>query len=258
MGKIIDSKNLEKHNVKKFTFGTIETDKEKTSFTEELFTQETTKEPEEEASVQENEPLDSNNKAEDFLSKIETLSSENITLTLQLEELQKEFDEKLNSQREEAFKTGKEEGMKEAQASFQEHNDQLNIQLVKSITTLDEQVHALKNFLTTIEEELVSASIIIAKKIIKKELNENSQEVAKTLAMSFLADLKEASTITLKVNPEDAKHLEEHFSKEKNIMIASDDAINKGGIIILSDIGNIDGNIQTRMEKAIALIEREG
>ncbi len=255
MGKIIDADKLNEHHVKKFQFTALAVNQEKKEpFNPTLFTDN----EEVIESTQEEEKPKNNNEADALLQKIEHLSSENIRLETELETLKNEFDERVTKEREEAYEKGKVEGIKDTQETLQEHNDELNIQLIKSITALDEQIQKHEEFFTSCKDELVEASTIIAEKIIKKELEDHSEIVAKKLADTFINDLKEASTITLKVNPKDARYIEEHYKEKKNIKIDADDAINKGGIIILSDIGNIDGNIDTRVEKAIALIKREG
>ncbi len=256
MGKVIDSDKLDEHHVKKFQFASLEVNQEKKeSFNHALFSDH--KESEEVAQETKETSVDTK-EADELLQKIEYLSGENIRLETELETHQKEFENKITLQREEAYEKGKVEGIKETQTTMQEHNDEHNIQLIKSITALDEQIQKHEAFFNSCESELVDASTIIAEKIIKKELEENSKIIAKKLADTFVDDLKEASTITLKVNPKDAQYIEEHYKERKNIKIDADDAINKGGIIILSDIGNIDGNIDTRVQKAIALIKREG
>ncbi len=257
MGKIIDANKLNEHHVKKFQFASLEVNQEKKEpFNPALFSD--NEEVIEKPLIKEEEKPTENKEADALLQKIEYLSGENIRLEAELETLKKEFDEKVTEQSDKAYERGKVEGVKDTQETLQEHNDELNIQLIKSITALDEQVQKHEEFFTSCKEELVDASTIIAKKIIKKELEDHSEIVAKKLADTFINDLKEASTITLKVNPKDAQYIEEHYKEKKNIKIDADDAINKGGIIILSDIGNIDGNIETRVEKAIALIKREG
>ncbi len=258
MGKIIESDNLDKHNIKKFHFASLGVgDEKKSSYDPSLFSDnELIKES---TPAEENEPQERHNSvADELLQKIEALTNDNITLTQELETLKKEYQQKLETESEEAFKKGKEEGIKETQNTLQEHNDELNMQLVKSITLLDEAIQQQHTFFEKTKEELVDSAIIIAKKVIKKEIEENAHTIALNLAENFLSDLKEATQITLKVNPQDATYIQEHYKDEKNIKIDPDDAINKGGIIILSDIGNIDGNIDTRLQKAIALIEREG
>lgn len=267
MGKVISSENLTKHHIKKFQFTSLGIKEEKNSFDHTLFSQNNNKEEEnitEEinadkvATMQDNSVSSSKKEADTLLQKIETLTNQNISIEMELETLKKELNEKIEEATKKAYEQGHKEGVKETQETLQEHNDTLNMQLVKSVTLLDEQVQKVDSFLSDIKEELIGAASIIAKKVIKKELETHSHEVAKSLAQEFLQDLKEATAITLKVNPEDASYLNKEFKAEKNIKIDPDDAINKGGIIILSDIGNIDGNIDTRVEKAIALIKREG
>jgi flagellar assembly protein FliH len=253
MGKIINSNELQEHHVKKFNFATLEVDEKKTSFDKNVFSDTQESEPE----AQKETPQEPS-QSEELLSKVEALSSENITLQMSLETMQKESDDKLQEAKELAHQEGKEEGIKETQTTHQEHQDELKMQLVKSITLLEEQLVAQKTLLDTIEAELTQSAIMIAKKVIKKELDEHSKEIAKTLAKDFLSTFKDASQITLKVNPQDASYIQEHLQENKSIMIDADDAIQKGGVVILSDIGNIDGTIQTRIEKAIALIDQEG
>jgi len=255
-GKVIDADKLKEHNVKKFEFASLDLNQEKKpSFNQALFSnQKTTDAPK----VAKEEPKEETTNVDELFQKIESLTSDKINLEMELETVKKEFDERLKESNEIAYEKGKVEGVKDTQETLQDHNDELNIQLIKSITALDEQIQKHEEFLTSSEDELVEVSTIIAKKIIKKELEENSEIVAKILADTFINDLKEASAITLKVNPKDALYIQEHYKGQKNIKIDADDAINKGGIIILSDIGNIDGNIDTRVKKAIALIEREG
>ncbi len=256
MGKVIDNEQLSEHSVKKFQFTPLEVNEDtKTHFNHALFSEETSEEQED---TVDEKSCEINPDADALYLKIDALASDKVELQMQLETLQKELDNKIQTAQDEAYAKGKEEGIKETNETFQNHNDELNIQLVKSLTALDEELQKYSTFLTAIEDELVDASIMIAQKIVKKELEESSSEVAKILADRFIQDLQEADSITLKVNPQDAAYLQEHYKNQKNIKIDADDAINKGGIIILSDIGNIDGNIETRVEKAIALIKREG
>jgi len=67
--------------------------------------------------------------------------------------------------------------------------------------------------------------------------------------------LKDAKSIKLKVNPKDLESLKERYSTIENIRVDGDSAITEGGVVVLSDAGNLDGNISTRLEKVKNLIE---
>ena len=254
MSNIINEESIEEHKIEKFqfqSFGSNDSAKSSDIISfEDVIKQESTQSVKKESTEK---PED----ASEFLTKIEELTDENVKLQLSLETLQKELDLKIEEESKISYQKGKDDGIKEATQSLQDHQDEIKSQLIRSVTNLDEQVHSIDLFLKEIKSELVDAATHIAKKVIKKELDENSQIIAKNIASSFLADLKDATNIKLKVNPQDETFLSEHFSTIKNIKIEPDDAINKGGIIILSDIGNIDANIQTRVQKAINLIKQE-
>jgi flagellar assembly protein FliH len=66
--------------------------------------------------------------------------------------------------------------------------------------------------------------------------------------------LKNAKKIEIKTNPKDFEYLQENFKDMQNISISPDEAISEGGVVLISDIGNIDGDIKTRLEKAKQII----
>jgi flagellar assembly protein FliH len=102
----------------------------------------------------------------------------------------------------------------------------------------------------------VESAILIAKKVIKKEIEINSQKVVKSIASSLIDTLKSVGKLTIKVNPNDFEEISEHFNQD-SIKIQKDEAINRGGVVILSDSANIDGTISSRLNKAIELIGKE-
>ncbi len=255
MSNIIDKESQKSHTIEKFEFRSIEDIKEIEPKDSEMEFDELQESFENNSDTSEDDSasIDIN----ELLEKIDKLSDENVKLSLKLEESNKEYEERLKHEKELSYKEGKEDGIKEATSSLQEPSEELNTQLLKSITTLDEKLIEINGYLSNIEDQLKDASIIIAKKVIKKELEKNSHIIASNLAKSLLSDLKDATHIKLKVHPHDEKYLISELKELKNIEIEADDAINKGGIIILSDIGNIDNNISTRLQKAISLIQEE-
>ncbi len=253
MSNIIDESSKNKHKIQKYSFESIEAS-EIENIESDIFKDfgQSINDLESRSN-----PTKKQESADELLKKIENLTDENIKLQLKLESIEKESDEKLKQEIDLAYQKGKEDGIKETTTTMQEDQDELKTQMVKSISILDEKLFDLKKYLDEIKDELTEAAIIIAKKVIKKEIDENSAKIALNLANRFLSDLKEATHIRIKTNPQDETFLKEALLDQKNIQIEPDDAINKGGIIILSDIGNIDGDIKTRIEKAISLIKQE-
>jgi flagellar assembly protein FliH len=80
-------------------------------------------------------------------------------------------------------------------------------------------------------------------------VGENSSEIAGVLSDALIKDLQNAAKITLKVNPNDHGAVSEHVGALDNIQIVSDSAVNDGGVIAMSDVGNIDSQISKRFER---------
>lgn len=254
MGDVINSEESTNITIQKYQFGKIDIDEnDKSTFDLNIF-----KEPEdiiedETDSNQKDEPTIESN---ELLEKIEILTSEIVTLQMEQEEQKKIQQEQLSTQTKEAYDKGKEEGIKETSQTFQNENDELKSQLVRSITILEEQKNNIDNMFKNIEEDLVESAILIAKRVIKKELETDSSKVAKSIATALIETLKSVGEITLKVNTNDFKEISEHFNGD-SITITVDEAISRGGIVILSNSANIDGTIQTRLDKAMELIGKE-
>ena len=257
MSNIIDKSSYDKHTIEKFEFRSIENIDSSKDFIEDDFISEQSTN---DHNIQDENDIEKEQNIPDIdelLQKIDLLSEENINLESKVEKLQKEFDNEIETKVHEAYERGKQEGIEETNKTIQDQSDELKTQLINSIENLNDKILELDKYLEEVEEELKEAAIIIAKKVIKKELDQNSNKIALFIAKSLIEELKDATNIKLKVNPNNEKYLTQNLSSDKKIKIEADDAVNKGGVIIISDIGNIDNNISTRLNKAISLIKEE-
>ena len=251
MNDIIDPSKSENITISKYQFEKFDTNEnEVTSFNKDIFKDRGDKE---EIPDKQEEPA----KAPiDLLEKIEALTSQIVTLQMELDEYKKSSLSELELVKQSRFDEGKKEGIKETQDMHIDENDELKTQLIRSITLLEEQKSHLDEVFKNIEEDLIESAILIAKKVIKKELETNSANVTKSIASALIDTLKNIAFVTIKVNPDDFKEISEHFNQD-SIKIEADVAINRGGVVILSDTTNIDGTISTRLNKAIDLIGKE-
>lgn len=77
------------------------------------------------------------------------------------------------------------------------------------------------------------------------------------MAKDLIGELKGASVIELKVNAEDYEYLKEQFDQNAHIKISLDDAISKGSVVIISDAGNIESNLNSRLAKIKKMVNNE-
>ncbi|QPH84942.1 flagellar assembly protein FliH [Campylobacter concisus] len=194
---------------------------------------------------------------EELLKKTDELSSNIIKLQMQIENQESEFAKRLEAEISRAKEDGKSEGIAQTNAANEARINELEARFSASAAKLDEQYVKFDEFLKKIEEELGQTAIKIAKEVIDKEISTSSNQIAHHLASSLIKELSNVKNIEIRVNPEDSEYIKEQFSKNEHVKISADDAISKGGVVIISDGGNIDATMQTRLEKLKMLVNNE-
>jgi len=186
---------------------------------------------------------------ESLMKKTDDMSSNFIKLQMKLEAKEEEYKLELEKAKEEAFN----EGMKAGKAKAIEDGDIGAVDAIKqfssSVVKLEESASNFQTALETIKDSLITAALDISKEVVNVELSDNSKEVAKVLSDELIKELQSASKVTLKVNPKDHGAISEHVGSLEHIEVVSDSAISEGGVIAISDAGNIDAEISKRFER---------
>ena len=194
---------------------------------------------------------------EELLKKTDELSSNIIKLQMQIENQESEFAKRLEAETIRAKEDGKNEGIAQTNAANEAKIKELEAKFSASAAKLDEQYAKFDEFLKKSEDELGQTAIKIAKEVIEKEVSSASSQIAHHLANSLIKELSDVKNIEIRVNPEDSDYLKEQFSKNERVKVSADDAISKGGVVIISEGGNIDATMQTRLEKLKMLVNNE-
>jgi flagellar assembly protein FliH len=186
---------------------------------------------------------------ESLMQKTDEMSSNFIKLQMKLEDKEEEYSTELKRVKEESFNEGVEEGkiqaLKDKETSYKDGLSQFS----KSIISLEDSAKEYEKTLESIKNQLVTAAIDIAKEVIDIEVSSSSQKIAKVLSDELIKELQSASKITLKVNPKDHGQISEHVGSLKHVEVISDSAVSAGGVIAISDAGNIDAQISKRFER---------
>ena len=184
-----------------------------------------------------------------MLKKVDELSGNLVKMQMRLEKQQKEFERCLKEERERAFEEGEKAGRDACLREMKQQTEELRTRLTATIETLEASRQKFMRRVDTIEEELMETALDLAKQVVAKEIRNDSKEIALRLARLLLAKVKDAAKITLKVNPDDYGYIKKYLEASRSIEIVPDSAVGMGGVIILSDIGNIDGEIMHRFER---------
>lgn len=123
----------------------------------------------------------------------------------------------------------------------------VDAQVIQAIRDLKHYAAFFEQATFQMETKLLKTSISIAQKIISIEVGENSAKIAKQTISHVLEKIKTASKIQIHLNPKDYEVLKNQLNLESFIELKSDANVAAGGVVIASDLGNFDGNIESKV-----------
>lgn len=259
---VIKNEKLEKHSINKYNFKVIASSSEipndshgevitsLSSTEQQLYTQDDN--PSRRASDIDSSAMTTSSKdalIESLMKKTDEMSSNFIKLQMKLEAKEEEYALGLQTTKESAFEEGVQAGIAQAEQSAAVNTSKGIEQFSTSVATLEVSAKEFETALENIKADLIIAAVDIAKEVINIELSDNSAEVAKVLGDSLIKELQSASKITLKVNPKDHGSISEHVGILEHIQVVSDSAVSEGGVIAMSDAGNVDAQISKRFQR---------
>lgn len=246
---LIAKNELEKHNVQKYEFKSIIKDVDdevEQKIVESSIPLTSTNIPVETQEIKKTSSSLEKDLIERLLQKTDELSGSLAKLQIQFEKQQLEIEERVATARNDGYKDGLKEGEEKAKKEMLEQIEKEKTTLIQSAITLDKEMKNSQAHLEELEKELSGIAVDIAKEVIIKEVETDSQKVALALAKELLSSIVDATDIHFRVNTIDYPYLNEHLKDCQKIKLEPDDAISKGGVVITCNSGNIDGNIMTR------------
>ncbi len=132
---------------------------------------------------------------------------------------------------------------------------EIDAQVVQAIKDLRQYANFFEQATFQMESKLLKTSLSIAKKIIAIELGENSTLIAKQTINNLLEKVKNASKVKIHLNPKDYVVLKNDLNLENFIELVEDPNVTIGGVVIASDLGNFDGNIEAKVSSMIESLE---
>lgn len=151
--------------------------------------------------------------------------------------------EEADAIREAAAKEGYQEGLSKSNADIEE--------LRNSISSF---MNSKQEVFDKIAPEILSISVDIAKKIIKKELSQ-TPEILLDSVLTILKGLsKEETKITLRANPSQVSMLKgevpemaANLALEAKIIVIPDESVMEGGCVVTTANGIVDATIETQL-----------
>lgn len=118
---------------------------------------------------------------------------------------------------------------------------------------MDQIIKERELILKNAEPEIAQLAIKIAEKIISAEVS-TKPEVVKSMVKAVVEKIRDREQVTIRVSPADAdavRNNREVYAKLvdglKHLEIVSDPKVERGGCIIETNLGNVDGRISTQL-----------
>jgi len=128
-------------------------------------------------------------------------------------------------------------------------------QVVEAIKDLKHYASFFEQATFQMETKILKTSMSIAKKIIGLEVSSNSAAIAKETILNLLNKIKTASKISIHLNPKDYVVLKDELNLESFIELHEDINVTAGGVVIASDLGNFDGNIESKVNSMLESLD---
>lgn len=150
------------------------------------------------------------------------------------------------AKRDEVYSRARDEARAEAQAKAAEEIAKAKIQA--------------GDILERTETEIIDLSLKIAAKVIGRDL-EREPDIVVDIVATAMESARAAKAMTIRVNPEDGKllrdkrpRLMELIGRAIDIAVRDDPEVERGGCIIQTDYGIIDGQLKTQFEMLTQLL----
>jgi len=128
-------------------------------------------------------------------------------------------------------------------------------QVVEAIKDLKHYASFFEQATFQMETKILKTSMSIAQKIVGIEVGANSAAIAKETITNLLHKIKTASKISIHLNPKDYTILKDELNLESFIELHEDINVTAGGVVIASDLGNFDGNIESKVNSMLESLD---
>lgn len=171
--------------------------------------------------------------------------------TQEAERMLLDAQEKISAHMMEVEQQAKEEGYRNGEKLAQKHYQDL----IREAEELRQEAETLfQNTVLSLEGQMVETILDIGRKVIGMELSQNKEAIVSLIRKS-LQCATSSGGITVIVSPEDYEtvienqdRLAEGIRNFREINIKQDNSLKKGGCIIETDFGSVDGSAETQLK----------
>jgi flagellar assembly protein FliH len=165
-----------------------------------------------------------------------------------------EWQARVAAARQAGYQDGYRDGLVALEGFKQSFASQATAQVGALLQAFDEQLSGLD---AQLAQAVARSAVQLARQVLRTELASHPERVAKVAADAVNAVMLSARQITVQVHPHDlplvAEGAEETL-KARGARLIANSKLQRGGVLVDSDVGSIDARIATRWEQSAAAL----
>jgi len=164
---------------------------------------------------------------------------------------------RVQAARQQGYQDGYRDGLVALEAFKQQHDAQTGMQFAQIVARLDAQWDAHEKAMA---DAVTRTAVQLARQVVRAELLAHPQQVARVAQEAVNAIVVTARHLRLKVHPGDHAHVlagAAEALEARGVRLLGDAAVEPGGCVLESDLGQIDARIGSRWAQAAAVYGRD-
>ncbi len=157
-----------------------------------------------------------------------------------------------------ARQAGYQDGYRDGLAALDSFKQSFAQQMAAQVGVLVGNFHSqLDTLEAQMAQAVANASVMLARRVVRSELLVRPEQVAQVAQQAVNAVLLSAGHIKITVNPADLSLVAEGAAEAlqaRGARLLGDAAIERGGVLVESDLGRIDARIESRWQQAAAVL----
>ncbi len=165
-----------------------------------------------------------------------------------------EWQARITDARKAGYQDGYRDGLVALEGFKQSFAQQNTAQIGALLTAFDQQLHALD---ADIAQTLARTALLLAQQVLRSEVQQRPELVAEVARQAVNAVMHSARQVSVHVHPQDLPLVQqgaEEALAARGARLRADSSLQRGGVLVNSDVGSVDARLDTRWAEAVAAL----